>query len=362
MTVATLLVASLVAANPYLVEGKEHFSHLQYTEALRPLTLAVAVPGQTTAERREAYDLLARTRAALGDLAGTSEAYGELLAKDPNAPAPTDAAPKIREAFRAAKTSLFAPGVVKLTRVTAGEGHLAFELTDPWAAVTRLEVHEIAGNSRNITVTVSERERQAGLFDVKVPATLVQAWVEAFNGENTVVATLGSLRVPLRLAKSHAPSPTPPTKRDEPASSGPTTEPPRRRAARHPAAQKPTVALAPPTPLPPPFVEDPTRGDLQGRSRSSARGSPLFPGLCGAARPHHAGRAAQRQPGDRHQPTRRLRAGRQAATRSRGGERGIHGRHHLRRVDGVVASARALFVWRSGRDDSTEPMLVALCW
>jgi len=77
-----------------------------------------------------------------GDLSGATRAYSDLLERDPAAPAPSAAAPKIREAFRAAKVALFPMGTVKLTRVPAPEGHLSFELLDPWGAVLTVNVYE----------------------------------------------------------------------------------------------------------------------------------------------------------------------------------------------------------------------------
>ena len=188
----TAVVLMLLATNPYLTEGKSYLQQLAYEKALGPLTLAAQVPGQSTSERREAYDLLARTRAALGDLPGAAAAYATLLEKDPLAPAPADAAPKIREAFRAAKAQVYPMGTVRLTAVKAAEGHLAFELFDPWAVVTRLEVHE-AGGARTIA-----RVPEASV-DVRLPPGFAQAWVEAIDAAGSAVASLGSMRAPLRI-------------------------------------------------------------------------------------------------------------------------------------------------------------------
>lgn len=198
-----LVVLTLLAANPYLGEGKSHFEQLAYEKALGPLTLAAQVPGQSLAERREAFDLLARTRAALGDLPGATDAYAALLEKDPLAPAPGEAAPKIREAFRAAKATLFPPGTVKMT-LTKGtaEGHLAFELFDPWAVVTRVDVHELGG-SRVISVAPEPT------VDVRLPAGFAQAWVEAFNANGLAVGALGSVKAPLKVGASPRPPAAP---------------------------------------------------------------------------------------------------------------------------------------------------------
>jgi hypothetical protein len=134
---ATMALALALAANPDLDDARALFKALHYSEALPLLKRAAEAPGQTQAERREAYDLLARAWAAEGDLVATQAAYGELLAKDAYAPAPADAAPKIREAFRAAKAALYPPGTVRLTRHGG-----TVEVFDPWGAVDHLEVHD----------------------------------------------------------------------------------------------------------------------------------------------------------------------------------------------------------------------------
>src|SRR5579862_8255229 len=107
MLALALLAACISNAEPTLDEGRELFRALKYEEALSKLEQAVELPNLATAERREAFDLLARTWAALGNLPRAQAVYGQLLLHDANAPSPDDAAPKIREVFRAAKVALF---------------------------------------------------------------------------------------------------------------------------------------------------------------------------------------------------------------------------------------------------------------
>jgi hypothetical protein len=132
---AMTALALALAANPELDEARALYKALHYAEAVPLLKRAAEAPGATLAERREAYDLLARAWAAEADLQAAEAAYGELLSKDAYAPAPVDAAPKLREVFRAAKAALYPPGTVRLTRRTA----TTVELFDPWGAVARVE-------------------------------------------------------------------------------------------------------------------------------------------------------------------------------------------------------------------------------
>src|SRR5581483_1120788 len=146
---ATTALALALAATPELDEARALCKALHCAEAVPLLERAAAAPGATLAERREAYDLLARAWAAEGDLQAAQAAYGELLSKDAYAPAPVDAAPKLREVFRAAKAALYPPGTVRLTRRSA----TAVELFDPWGAVARIEAKGAAQSPAPVIAT-----------------------------------------------------------------------------------------------------------------------------------------------------------------------------------------------------------------
>jgi hypothetical protein len=219
----TMALALALAANPDLDEARALFKALHYSEALPLLKRAAEAPGQTQAERREAYDLLARAWAAEGDLVATQAAYGELLAKDAYAPAPSDAAPKIREAFRAAKAALYPPGTVRLTRHGGN-----VELFDPWGAVDHFDIHDAKPRSAPAA-----------------PALQTSAAVDARGANGEVLASVSELPQP---------SPPPPHKPPRPKPAAPPDEP---RAEEKPEpSQQPDVAPAPEpvAPLPPPML------------------------------------------------------------------------------------------------------------
>jgi hypothetical protein len=220
----TMALALALAANPDLDEARALFKALHYAEALPLLKRAAESAGQTQAERREAYDLLARAWAAEGDLVATQAAYGELLAKDAYAPAPSDAAPKIREAFRAAKAALYPPGTVRLTRHGA-----TVELFDPWGAVDHLEVHEAKPRSAPGASTTLQ----------------TNAAVEARGANGEVLASVNELTQP---------SPPPTHKPPRPKPAAPSDEP--RVEEKPEPPQQPDVAPAPEpvAPLPPPML------------------------------------------------------------------------------------------------------------
>src|SRR5436309_1922884 len=96
---AAALAGLLVGANPYLEEGRKLYGAMQYEQAAARLKLAAEVPTSSLDERRAAFDLLARTLAALGRTDEADGAYAALLAKDPEAPGPDEASPKIRSLF-----------------------------------------------------------------------------------------------------------------------------------------------------------------------------------------------------------------------------------------------------------------------
>lgn len=199
-----LLLALLVTANPALDEGRALYQQLNYEQALVKLK-AAAESADGTAERRESYDLLARTWAALGDTRQAEATYAQLLAKDPLAPAPAEAAPKIRAAYTSAKTSLFPPGTVRLTRVAGPVNRLRLQLFDPWSAVSKLELHEV----------VSEKDKVKSLevkpaMELSLGARTELAWVVALSSKGEVLASLGSRAKPLRFAKGKEPPPAPP--------------------------------------------------------------------------------------------------------------------------------------------------------
>jgi len=126
------LTVFLFTANPYLEEGKGFYQSLRFREAESRLRLARENPGNTADETREILDLLARSVSAFGRFDEAEEIYAELLAKDPNAPAPSHAAPAIVNAFLAAKKRLYSPDYVKLSLGRMSDGTLEVLLVDPW--------------------------------------------------------------------------------------------------------------------------------------------------------------------------------------------------------------------------------------
>src|SRR5579871_904966 len=119
-----LLLVWLVQANPFLEEGKQFYRDMLYPQAADRLRVSLRAPNLTHEERREAFDLLARSLAAQGQLDEAEELYKQLLEKDPSAPAPLHAAPKIRQAFQHAKENLYPRDFVQLTLVAVSSASL----------------------------------------------------------------------------------------------------------------------------------------------------------------------------------------------------------------------------------------------
>ena len=134
------LTALVFSANPYLEEGRSFYESLRFREAESRLRLARQNPGNSAEEMAEILDLLARSVSAFGRFDEAEEIYEELLAKDPHAPAPSQAAPAIVNAFLAAKKRLYSPEYVKLSLGKVTDGTLTVLLVDPWQQVDLLSL------------------------------------------------------------------------------------------------------------------------------------------------------------------------------------------------------------------------------
>ncbi len=202
----SVLAAVLLAvsgASPELSEGRELYRAMRYRLAEEPLRAAAARPENSRAERYEAHDLLARALAAQGKLEEAEAVWGELLAKDPNAPPPDKVAPKISEAYRRAKVRLYPPEHVVLAPLATGPDALELEVQDPWEAVAALTLKELDGAQPERAL---ERKDGRALLELRSvpPGRYV---VEARSAAGALLAQLGSSERPLVLGKPPAPAP-----------------------------------------------------------------------------------------------------------------------------------------------------------
>ncbi|MBX7102118.1 MAG: hypothetical protein K1X89_30665, partial [Myxococcaceae bacterium] len=154
-------VAALVAANPPLDEARGLVKALRYEQALEPLRRATQVPTSTVAERRESFDLLVRTLAALGRLDEAEAAYEALLAADPAAPGPVGAPPRITAAFDRAKQKVYPGDWVRLAALAAAPGELRLAVRDPWGKVVRVVLSE--EGREDLPLALSDGEARAQL-------------------------------------------------------------------------------------------------------------------------------------------------------------------------------------------------------
>jgi hypothetical protein len=217
------LTVLLFTANPYLEEAKGFYESLRFREAESRLRLARQNPGNTPEETREILDLLARTVAAFGRFDEAQEIYTELLAKDPHAPTPTQAAPAILKAFLGAKKRLYSPDYVKLSQGRVTAGTLEVLLVDPWQRAEVLFL--LAGEAPQKKQLAVEDHRAI----VERASLHRQSRVEARSAAGDVLATLDLSLVrpsttteatPLALSVPAAPAgglatagPTPPASR-----------------------------------------------------------------------------------------------------------------------------------------------------
>ncbi|MBK7861811.1 MAG: hypothetical protein IPJ65_24980 [Archangiaceae bacterium] len=131
----TWIILLALSANPHLDEGKRLYEQLKYPEAEARLKVAAQSPTNTPEEQAQIADLLARALIAQGRAADAERTWAELLSKQPHAPDPAGASPKIREVFTRAKKSVYPDGFVKLERRPAAPGRYEADLVDPWNKV-----------------------------------------------------------------------------------------------------------------------------------------------------------------------------------------------------------------------------------
>ena len=183
----------LLGANPYLDQGRTLYRAVRYAEAEVQLRMGLEVPTATPSERREAHDLLARVLLAEGRGAEAEQIYARLLSVDPSSPAPENAAPKVREAFNAAKRAAFPPDYVRLEERTLRPDRFAAELVDPWGKVASLAVVTLGpegAHPETFPLPLGSR------FDVPRPPSAF--FVEARDGAGRMLARVGESAAPLR--------------------------------------------------------------------------------------------------------------------------------------------------------------------
>jgi len=125
----------VVAVNPHLDEGRKLYEQLKYPEAEQRLKVALQSPANTPEETAQISDLLARSQIAQGRAADAERTWAVLLEKQPHAPDPAGASPKIRDVFARAKRSVYPEGFVKLERRPSAPGRFEADLLDPWNLV-----------------------------------------------------------------------------------------------------------------------------------------------------------------------------------------------------------------------------------
>lgn len=191
------VVAVLVTANPYLGESRQLYESLRYEKAITRLELAKKVPTTTNEERREILDLLAKSYAALGQLSEAEDAYADLLAKDPHAPSPDDAAPKIRQVFQRAKERLYPQTYVRVRAESAPEGEVAVAVIDPWDQITSVVLFEEqpGGSGYRDSLMSYDKRRASAPFSVRDPPH--RYFIEARAADGEARARLGTADRPL---------------------------------------------------------------------------------------------------------------------------------------------------------------------
>ena len=191
------IAAWVLAANPYLPEGRDLYGKMRYPDAEARLRTAAEVRSSSLEEQREVYDLLARAVVAQGRLGEAEGIYAELLSKDPEVPAPTGVSPKISEAFLRAKRRVYPGDFARLRRLPAAPGRLELELVDPWSKVVAvtLFISDLKGGTGERTLTGEGRRFGATL--TPAPGAALRCWAEARDERGRVLDSAGTRDQPL---------------------------------------------------------------------------------------------------------------------------------------------------------------------
>lgn len=184
------LITLLLHVSPDLEEGRAASSSLKYAAAITALT-KVTTSDAPSSEKAEAYGLLARAYLAVGKAANAQAAFEGQLGEDPMTEDPSGA-PKVKQAFLAAKRARFPPGTVQLAKRPSGADSLVLELINPW----RLPLSVVAWEA-----TTGEFTKKAVTLDgLKVVLALPagsRTWVQALDANGKSLATFASASEPV---------------------------------------------------------------------------------------------------------------------------------------------------------------------
>jgi tetratricopeptide (TPR) repeat protein len=204
-----VLVTLIVSASPELEDGRAAVSRLEYQKAIIALT-KVTSAASPSAERAEAYSLLARSYLALGRADEAQAAFEGQLTEEPMAEEPAGA-PKVKQAFLKAKRARYAPTFVQLRRRPSESDVLEVEVVNPWRLTLTIDLSswtDPAQPTRRPVLLDGSR------FVVGLAAGTKSA-VRVLGSDGVVLASLGSLQAPIEgpppavvVAPPPAPKPT----------------------------------------------------------------------------------------------------------------------------------------------------------
>lgn len=201
------LLFFVLATTPELEEGRASFAALKYQEAIAQLS-KVTTGNAPSGEKAEAFGLIARAFLALGKSANAQTAFEAQLVEDPLAEEPPGA-PKVKQAFQAAKRAKYPPGFIDVKRRPSGEDALVLDVVNPWRAPVTVEAFVVQGEAEPSRRVVPVEGRQAV---VALPPGS-RAWVRVVDASGRALASLGSAVEPFNGPVAPVVTITPPTKK-----------------------------------------------------------------------------------------------------------------------------------------------------
>lgn len=145
IVVVILLFGSVAHADsPKLGEARKAIADLKFDAARRALVDALAEGKHGAAAMREIYALSAEVAVVLGDRALGEQFYQRWLALEPAAKLPDGSAPKLRDAFAAARAQMAARGRLALKTERTGDEIVVAIASDPLAMVHSVAIEGMA--------------------------------------------------------------------------------------------------------------------------------------------------------------------------------------------------------------------------
>ncbi len=196
LTVVLLTFLAAQPANPYLDEGRRLVKDLHFADAIEQLKVARQVKELSSAQQREALELLGRCQVAEGARSDAEATFADLLSIAPDAELDRKLSPKILEVFDAVKQRLYPQDFVRLSPQAAREGQGVVRIVDPWRRVDAVIALRRVNGAEATEHAIAVKDGQATIELDVAPGKTLEWWLEARDVSGAVLAGFGSASSP----------------------------------------------------------------------------------------------------------------------------------------------------------------------